>query len=73
MLIMMMMMMPSFFSLLSDDLQILFLSLWLDIRSLSTLDVAISCHRLDATSPVLEISGCGRLGSLSFVTDVAIK
>ena len=37
---------PSFFSLLGDDLQILFLSLWLDVRSLSTLDVAVSCHRL---------------------------
>ena len=40
------MMAPSFLSLLSDDLQILFLSLWLDVRSLSTLDVAVSCHRL---------------------------
>ena len=37
---------PSFFFLLGDDLQILFLSLWLDVRSLSTLDVAVSCHRL---------------------------
>ena len=41
-----MMMTPSFLSLLGDDLQILFLSLWLDVRSLSTLDVAVSCHRL---------------------------
>ena len=40
------MMMPSFLSLLSDDLQILSVSFWLDVRSLSTLDVAISCHRL---------------------------
>jgi F-box and leucine-rich repeat protein 2/20 len=40
------MMMSSFFSLLSADLQILFLSFWLDVRSLSTLDVAFSCHRL---------------------------
>ena len=39
-------MIPSFFSFLSDDLQIVFLSLWLDVRSLLTLDVAISCHRL---------------------------
>jgi hypothetical protein len=39
-------MMPSFLSLLSDDLHIILLSLWLDIRSLSALDVAISCHRL---------------------------
>ena len=38
--------MPSFLSQLSDDLQMLFLSLWLDVRSLSTLDVAISCRRL---------------------------
>jgi Leucine Rich repeat len=38
-------MIPSFLSFVSDDLQILFLSLWLDVRSLSTLDVAISCHR----------------------------
>ena len=36
---------PSLFS-LNDDLQILFLSLWLDVRSLSVLDVAISCHIL---------------------------
>ena len=40
------MMMPSFLSLLSDDLQILCLSLSPDVRSLSTLDVAVSCHRL---------------------------
>ena len=39
-------MMPSFVSVLGDDLQILFLSIWLDVRSLSTLDVAVSCHRL---------------------------
>ena len=44
--LLLLMMMPSFLSLLSDDLQIRFLSLWLDVRSLSTLDVAISCHRL---------------------------
>ena len=37
---------PSFLTLLGDDLQILFFSLWLDVRSLSTLDVAVSCHRL---------------------------
>ena len=35
---------PSFLYLLSDDLQILFLSLWLDVRSLATLDVAVSSH-----------------------------
>ena len=46
MMMMMMMTTPSFLSLLSDDLQILFLSLWLDVRSLSTFDVAVSCHRL---------------------------
>ena len=40
-------MIPSFLSFLSDDLQILFLSLWLDVRSLSTLDVAISSHVID--------------------------
>jgi hypothetical protein len=39
-------MMPSFLSLLSDDLQILFLSLWLHVRNLSTFDVAVSCRRL---------------------------
>ena len=44
--LLLLMMMPSFLSQLSDDLQILFLSLWLDVRSLSSLDVAISCHRL---------------------------
>ena len=31
---------------LSDDLQILVLSLWLDVRSLTTLDVAVSSRRL---------------------------
>ena len=45
-LVMTMPMLPSFLTLLGDDLQILFLSLWLDVRSLSTLDVALSCHRL---------------------------
>ena len=45
-LLLLMMTTPSFLAQLSDDLQILFLSLWLDIRSLSTLDVAFSCHRL---------------------------
>ena len=35
-----------FHSLLSDDLQILLLSFWLDVRSLTTLDVAISSRRL---------------------------
>ena len=35
----------SLLPLLSDDLQILFLSLWLDVRSLTTLDVAVSSHR----------------------------
>ena len=33
---------PLFFSLLSNDVQILFLSHWLDIRSLVTLDMAIT-------------------------------
>ena len=37
---------PSFLHLLSDDLQILFVSLWLDVRSLATLDVAVSSHAL---------------------------
>ena len=32
--------------LLSDDLQILLLSLWLDVRSLTTLDVTVSSRRL---------------------------
>ena len=36
----------SFLSQLSDDLQILLLSLWLDVRSLSSLDVAVSSRRL---------------------------
>ena len=44
--LLLLMTMPSFLSLLSDDLQTLFLSFWLDVRSLSNLDVAISCHRL---------------------------
>ena len=35
-----------FHPLLSDDLQILFLSLWLDVHSLTTLDVAVSSRRL---------------------------
>ena len=35
-----------FHSLLSDDLQILLLSLWLDVRSLTTLDVSVSSRRL---------------------------
>ena len=46
MLLYLLLTMPSFLSPLSDDLHILFLSLWLDVRSLSTFDVAISCHRL---------------------------
>ena len=37
---------PLLHSLLSDDLQILLLSLWLDVRSLTTLDVAVSSRRL---------------------------
>ena len=37
---------PLFHSLLSDDLQILLLSQWLDVRSLTTLDVAVSSRRL---------------------------
>ena len=39
-------MIPSLLSLLSDDLQTLLLSLWLDVRSLATLDVAVSSHVL---------------------------
>ena len=39
-------MIPTFLSLPSDDLQTLFLSLWLDVRSLATLDVAVSSHVL---------------------------
>ena len=35
-----------FHPLLSDDLEILLLSLWLDVPSLTTLDVAVSSHRL---------------------------
>ena len=35
-----------FHCLLSDDLHILLLSLWLDVRSLTTLDVAVSSRRL---------------------------
>ena len=37
---------PLFHSLLSDDLRILLLSLWLDVPSLTTLDVAILNRRL---------------------------
>ena len=36
---------PSLLTFLSDDLQIHFLSIWLDVRSLTTLDVAVSSHR----------------------------
>ena len=39
-------MVPSFFNLLGDDLQRFFLSLWLDVRSLVTLDVAVSSDTL---------------------------
>ena len=39
-------MIPSFFTLLSDDLQTVILSLLLDVRSLATLDVAVSSHVL---------------------------
>ena len=39
-------MVSSFLTPLSDDLRILFLSVWLDIRSLVTLDVAVSNHML---------------------------
>ena len=39
-------MMPLFLNLLSDDLQRLCLSLWLDVRSLVTLDVAVSTSTL---------------------------
>ena len=35
-----------FHSMFGDDLQILLLSLWLDVRSLATLDVAVSSRRL---------------------------
>jgi hypothetical protein len=68
--------MPSFLSQLSDDLQILFLSLWLDVRSLSTLDIAISCRRLrPCWMTILQClrSPCRRLESQSVVTDVVIK
>ena len=37
---------PSLLSPLSDDLQIHIFSLWLDVRSLATLDVAVSSRRL---------------------------
>ena len=37
---------PLFHSLLSDDLQILLLSVWLDVPSLTTLDEAVSSRRL---------------------------
>ena len=39
-------MISSFFTLLSGDLQTLLLSLWLDVRSIATLDVAVSSHVL---------------------------
>ena len=39
-------MIPSFFTLLSDDLQTVILSLLLDVRSLATLDVSVSSHVL---------------------------
>ena len=37
---------PLFLLLQSEDLKILFLSFWLDVRSLATLDVAVSSRRL---------------------------
>ena len=37
-------MIPLFLSVLSYDVHILFLSLWIDIRSLATLDVAVSSN-----------------------------
>lgn len=37
-------MLSSFLSLLSFDIHLLFLSLWLDVHSLATLDVAVSCN-----------------------------
>ena len=37
---------PSYHFLLSDDIQILIFSLWLDVRSLAILDVAFSSRRL---------------------------
>ena len=37
---------PPFLTMLSDDLKILFLSLWLDVRSLATLNTAISSLKL---------------------------
>ena len=40
------MMQRSLLTLPSDDLEIAFLSLWLDVRSLTTLDVAVSSHKL---------------------------
>ena len=42
MLLAMTMIMPLFFSVLSFDVHIQFISLWLDMRSLATLDVAVS-------------------------------
>ena len=74
--LLLLMMMPSFLSLLSDDLQTLFLSFWLDVRSLSNLDVAISCHRLRPCW--MTLLQCLRSPAVddwgqSLVTDVAIK
>ena len=49
-------------SLLSDDVQILVLSLWLDVRSLTTLDVAVSSRRLRPNW--LTVLRCLRSGAL---------
>ena len=46
-------MVVSFLPLLSDYLQILFLSIWLDVRSLATLDVAVSSGSLRPSWMVL--------------------
>ena len=74
-------MIPSFFTLLSDDLKTFILSLWLEVRSLATLDVAVSSHVLrprwmtllkSLRSPALDKWGHG-LSSLMWLSRRGIR
>ena len=67
-----------FHSLLSDDLHVFLLSLWLDVRSLTTLDVAVSSSKLRPNWPTvlrcLRSDAMDNWGhSLSSLTDVDIE
>ena len=53
---------PSLLSLPSNDLQTVFLSLWLDVCSLTTLDVAVSSH--ESRPRWLTVLRCVRSGAL---------